>query len=100
MGHSGLSVWTQWFCDLKEAKHLIESWRREYNDSRPYQSLGDRTPSQFASESAASRALTGELAGRPVTERLVRTTVIVFPSPGFDQVLCLLQVTEPLCPDT
>ena len=49
---------THWFCDLKEAKHLIESWRREYNESRPHQSLGDRTPSEFASESADSRALT------------------------------------------
>jgi len=49
---------THWFCDLKEAKQLIESWRREYNESRPHASLGDRTPSEFASESAASRALT------------------------------------------
>jgi hypothetical protein len=29
-----------------------------YNESRPHASLGDRTPSEFASESAASRALT------------------------------------------
>jgi putative transposase len=49
---------THWFCDLKEAKQLIESWRREYNESRPHASLGDRTPSEFASESAVSRALT------------------------------------------
>ena len=49
---------TQWFCDLKEAKYLIESWRREYNESRPHASLKDMTPSEFASESAASRALT------------------------------------------
>jgi putative transposase len=49
---------THWFADLKEAKHLIESWRREYNESRPHASLGDRTPNEFASESAASRALT------------------------------------------
>ena len=49
---------THWFIDLKEAKHLIEAWRQEYNESRPHQSLGDRTPSEFASERAASRALT------------------------------------------
>jgi putative transposase len=48
---------THWFMDLKEAKQLIESWRREYNESRPHASLGDRTPSEFARESAASRAL-------------------------------------------
>jgi putative transposase len=44
---------THWFMDLKEAKQLIESWRREYNESRPHASLGDRTPSEFASVSAA-----------------------------------------------
>ena len=49
---------THWFADLKEAKHLIESWRREFNESRPHASLKDMTPSKFASESAASRALT------------------------------------------
>jgi putative transposase len=48
---------THWFMDLKEANHLIESWRREYNESRPHASLGDRTPSEFAIESAASRVL-------------------------------------------
>jgi putative transposase len=48
---------THWFMNLKEAKQLIESWRCEYNGSRPHASLGDRTPSQFARESAASRAL-------------------------------------------
>jgi putative transposase len=48
---------THWFMDLKEAKHLIEAWRCEYNDSRPHASLGDRTPSEFASQYAASRVL-------------------------------------------
>ena len=47
-----------WFETLVEAKQLIEAWRQEYNESRPHASLGDRTPSEFASESAASRALT------------------------------------------
>jgi putative transposase len=46
-----------WFKTLQEAKLLIESWRTEYNESRPHRSLGDRTPSQFASESAANRNL-------------------------------------------
>jgi putative transposase len=43
--------------DLKEARHLIEAWRREYNESRPHRSLGDRTHSEFASQIAASRDL-------------------------------------------
>ena len=46
-----------WFLDLKEARQLIEAWRREYNDSRPHASLDDRTPSEFASQIAASRDL-------------------------------------------
>jgi putative transposase len=49
---------THWFVDLKEARQLIEAWRREYNESRPHASLDDRTPSEFASQIAASRDLT------------------------------------------
>jgi putative transposase len=37
-----------WFETLTEAKQVIESWRREYNESRPHRSLGERTPSEFA----------------------------------------------------
>ena len=47
-----------WFGTLAEAKRLIEEWRQEYNESRPHRSLGERTPSEFASEYAASRVLT------------------------------------------
>jgi putative transposase len=47
-----------WFTDLEEAKKLIEAWRQEYNESRPHRSLGERTPSEFASQIAASRDLT------------------------------------------
>jgi putative transposase len=50
---------THWFLDLKEARQLIEAWRREYNESRPHASLADRTPSEFASQYAASRVLAG-----------------------------------------
>jgi putative transposase len=47
-----------WFNDLNEAKRIIEDWRQEYNESRPHRSLGERTPSEFASQIAASHALT------------------------------------------
>jgi putative transposase len=47
-----------WFNDLNEAKRIIEDWRREYNESRPHRSLGERTPREFASQIAASRDLT------------------------------------------
>jgi putative transposase len=44
-----------WFASLTEAKQLIEAWRREYNDSRPHRSLGERTPNEFASHQIAAR---------------------------------------------
>jgi putative transposase len=47
-----------WFGTLGKAKRLIEAWRQEYNESRPHRSLGERTPSEFASQYAASRVLT------------------------------------------
>jgi putative transposase len=47
-----------WFETLVEAKQLIETWRQEYKESRPHRALKDRTPSEFVSECAASRALT------------------------------------------
>ena len=48
-----------WFATLTEAKQVIESWRREYNESRPHRSLGERTPSEFACQIA----LRGDLPG-------------------------------------
>jgi putative transposase len=60
-----------WFETMTEAKQLIETWRREYNEattttwvdnysweSRPHRALEDLTPSEFASQFAASRELT------------------------------------------
>ena len=37
-----------WFESLHEAKERIETWRREYNESRPHRALQDRTPEEFA----------------------------------------------------
>jgi putative transposase len=37
---------------LTEARQIIEAWRREYNESRPHRSLGERTPSEFACQIA------------------------------------------------
>jgi putative transposase len=48
-----------WFATLAEAKHLIELWRREYNESRAHRALGEKTPSEFASQFAAQRELPG-----------------------------------------
>jgi putative transposase len=38
-------------------RQLIEAWMREYNERRLQSSLDDRTPSEFASQYAASRVL-------------------------------------------
>jgi putative transposase len=47
-----------WFASLAEAKQVIETWRREYNESRPHRALGERTPNEIACEFAASREFT------------------------------------------
>ena len=49
-----------WFATLAEAKQVIETWRREYNESRPHRALGERTPNEIANEFAASRELIGK----------------------------------------
>jgi len=46
-----------WFSTPAEAVERIESWRREYNDSRPHRALGEKTPHEFARQIAASRDL-------------------------------------------
>jgi putative transposase len=47
-----------WLESLAEAKQRIEAWQQEYNGSRPHRALDDLTPSEFASQYAASRVLT------------------------------------------
>ncbi len=37
----------EWFTSRREAKVIIETWRREYNDIRPHSSIGDMTPTAF-----------------------------------------------------
>lgn len=39
---------SQWFRTLREAKVLIEMWRKKYNNFRPHRSLGYATPLEFA----------------------------------------------------
>ena len=48
------------------------------------------------SQIAASRDLTGELAGCPFSERSVRTTLIVFLPTSFDQPLRFVKIGEPV----
>ena len=48
-----------WFTSLTEAQQIVETWRAEYNESRPHRALGEKTPNEFANEIAASRDLIG-----------------------------------------
>lgn len=37
-----------WFSSLQQAKVVINTWRREYNEERPKKSLGGLTPAAYA----------------------------------------------------
>jgi len=38
-----------WFLSIEDARSKLEAWRRDYNEFRPHSSLGNMTPSEFAS---------------------------------------------------
>jgi putative transposase len=46
-----------WFVGLSDARHTVEAWRQDYNQSRPHSALGYRPPEEFrqAFEAAAIR---------------------------------------------
>ena len=48
-----------WFTTLTETRKIVETWRKEYNESRPHRALGERTPNEFAKEIAATRDFLG-----------------------------------------
>ena len=48
-----------WFTSLTETRQIVETWRRQYHESRPHRALGERTPNEFANEVAASRDFIG-----------------------------------------
>ncbi|MCJ2081734.1 integrase core domain-containing protein, partial [Methylobacterium sp. J-090] len=45
-----------WFLSLADARSKIETWRRQYNESRPHTALGWRTPQEFALAAALQAA--------------------------------------------
>ena len=45
----------EWFRSRAEAKVVIETWRRHYNEVRPHSSLGYLTPAEFVGEDRASK---------------------------------------------
>jgi len=53
-----------WFESIEEAKERIEDWRRDYNESRPHQALGDQTPFEYAMKTKdLERSMSIETAG-------------------------------------
>ena len=66
----------EWFRSRAEAKAVIETWRRHYNEVRPHSSLGYLTPAAFAAKirnavpadvTERNAATHGAFALRPVT---------------------------------
>lgn len=56
-----------WFESLPSARRLIETWRWEYNNSRPHSSLGNRAPAAYVAE------LLGLNGSRPIQKAQVFT---------------------------
>jgi putative transposase len=49
-----------WFTNLLQARTIIETWRREYNEERPKKALGGMTPSDYAKQLAKPVTLTSD----------------------------------------
>jgi hypothetical protein len=64
---------TEAFSSLREAKVIIETWRREYNEVRPHSSLGQLTPREF--RAIVDLALMGALPPNPQDLSLVAPPV-------------------------
>lgn len=45
-----------WFNDLTDAKDKLQTWQKEYNESRPHKALDNRSPVEFAVQWARSRS--------------------------------------------
>ena len=44
-----------WFQNLFEARRIIATWRRDYNERRPHSSLNYMTPSEFAAKTSGGK---------------------------------------------
>ncbi|MBV9468661.1 MAG: transposase, partial [Abitibacteriaceae bacterium] len=40
----------EWFTDLYDARHTIESWREDYNSFRPHSALNNHAPAVWAQQ--------------------------------------------------
>ena len=44
-----------WFQNLYEARRILASWRRDYNERRPHSSLNYLTPAEFAAKNSGGK---------------------------------------------
>lgn len=49
-------VWVQSFASFREAKYQVEMWIRWYNEARPHQALGYRSPVEYRRQQVSSVA--------------------------------------------
>lgn len=49
-----------WFESIADARAVVESWRAEYNESRPHRALGEVPPAEFARRFRARPEPTGQ----------------------------------------
>ena len=64
----------EWFRSRAEAKVVIETWRRHYNEVRPHSSLGYLTPDEFVARSSKTQ--------RPAMQRAGTLRYVGPPRPG------------------
>lgn len=51
----------EWFCNLREARVLIERWRRFYNEQRPHSALGYLAPATVRRQALDGAMITANL---------------------------------------
>ena len=56
----------EWFRSRAEAKVVIETWRRHYNEVRPHSSLGYLTPTEFVARIDSQTQRPGRQRGGPL----------------------------------
>jgi putative transposase len=71
----------EWFRSRAEAKVVIESWRRHYNEVRPHSSLGYLTPAAFAARLGSQEAAPAQATGRRAAAHGASAPHPVAPSP-------------------
>jgi len=73
-----------WFASLADAREKMDTWRQDYNGSRPYKGLDRRTPDEFRAQWVNQ--------GRKPSDQLLRNSGAPHPYPGGLRCVSGLQV--------